>query len=52
MTPQEMLANLLNENVGNKLTAALATGIFALFDQAMKQVEPQKPEPSAEALTS
>jgi hypothetical protein len=37
----QTLAQLLNDNLGSKLTPALATGILTLINQSMMQQEPQ-----------
>lgn len=45
MNPTELLAQILNNNIGNRITVELASGIVAVFSQAMaQQVTPTKTE--------
>ena len=38
MNPTELLAQILNNNIGNKLTVELASGIVAVFNQAYNEL--------------
>jgi hypothetical protein len=36
-----ILTQLMNDNIGNRLTPALATGILTLLDHSLSQIEAQ-----------
>lgn len=56
MNPTELLTKILNNNIGNRLTIELASGIVAVFDQAYneltrKQVEGDSADPRPEEVS-
>ena len=50
MNPVELLAQILNNNIGNRLTVELASGIVAVFNQVSLQ-QAEKMEQSNEQST-